>query len=257
KFTFSESDQLILDKPADQRTDEENARVRSLLSQISNASEEIDVRVFQRVEKSAPEKMTEARDLLNQLLLTRQQLFTIDRDQGTSNYVYWSFRNDAESQDQTIAAHQKLFDATELQRKSLFDDEYQLENGEKKILRRGAISEYIDAFAAWAKVLDDFGRLREGDLADTLVDKMVQFEDILKISGTRWPMDFPLQEVIDERAKNGLEDELPTTEELEEERSAREESSSSGEAPPAANPGDQPQPADAKPEDAGEGGGQG
>ncbi|MFO0035477.1 MAG: hypothetical protein ACK55S_09735, partial [Planctomycetota bacterium] len=257
KFTFSESDQLILDKPADQRTDEENARVRSLLSQISNASEEIDVRVFQRVEKSAPEKMTEARDLLNQLLLTRQQLFTIDRDQGTSNYVYWSFRNNAESQDQTIAAHQKLFDATELQRKSLFDDEYQLENGEKKILRRGAISEYIDAFAAWAKVLDDFGRLREGDLADTLVDKMVQFEDILKISGTRWPMDFPLQEVIDERAKNGLEDELPTTEELEEERSAREESSSSGEAPPAANPGDQPQPADAKPEDAGEGGGQG
>jgi hypothetical protein len=227
KFTFSESDQLILDKPSDQRTDEENARARSLLAQISNASEEIDVRIFQRVEKTAPEKMTEARDLLNQLLLTRQQLFTIDRDQGTSNFVYWAFRNEAESQDQTIAAHQKLFDATELQRKSLFDDEYQLENGEKKILRRGAITVYLDAFAAWSKVFDDFGRLREGDLADTLVDKMVQFEDILKIAGTRWPMDFPLQTVIDERAKNGLEDDLPTTEELEEERSAREESSSS------------------------------
>jgi hypothetical protein len=227
KFTFSESDQLILDKPSDQRTDEENARARSLLSQISNASEEIDVRIFQRVEKTAPEKMTDARDLLNQLLLTRQQLFTIDRDQGTSNFVYWAFRNEAESQDQTIAAHQKLFDATELQRKSLFDDEYQLENGEKKILRRGAITVYLDAFAAWSKVFDDFGRLREGDLADTLVDKMVQFEDILKIAGTRWPMDFPLQTVIDERAKNGLEDDLPTTEELEEERSAREESSSS------------------------------
>lgn len=236
-FTLTDSDKAILDKPADQRTDEENARARIVIGQISNTSEDIDFRIFQEVEKTAPDKITEARDLLKQVSDTRRELFAIDRDQGTSNYQYWSVRNDAESQDQTIVAHQKLFDSTELQRKSIFDDEYQLENGEKKILRRGAISVYLDAFSAWSKVLDDYPRLREGDLADTLVEKMVQLEDILKISGSRWPMNFPLQKTIDERAKAGLEDDLPTTEELEEERSAREESATTEQ--PSSNPGDQ------------------
>jgi hypothetical protein len=140
-------------------------------------------------------------------------------------------RNEAESTDEALDAHQKLFDANELRRKSIFDDEYMLQNGEKKILRRGAISVFNDSFAAWAKVIEKFPRLGEGDLASILIDEMTGFQDILKISGTPWPMNFPLQKLIDERTAQGEGEGLPTTEELEEERSAREEST----------PADQPQ----------------
>lgn len=227
RFNFTESDQAILNKPADQRTDEENARARSVQGMISNAVQEIDVQVFQQVPR---EQQVAARDLLNQILLARRELSSIDRDQGTSNYVYWQTRNEAESEDQTLLAHQQLFDASEQQRKSIFDDEYQLDTatGERKILRRGAITSYLQAFTEWARVMEKYPRLQEGELADTLVESMQQFQDILKISGTRWPMDFPLQSMIDLRSKNEQTDALPTTEELEEERSAREEAPDSG-----------------------------
>jgi hypothetical protein len=48
---------------------------------------------------------------------------------------------------------------------------------------------------------------------------------MLKISGSRWPDDFPLQPTIDLRAKMEGNDDLPTSEQLEEERSAREDTS--------------------------------
>ena len=93
------------------------------------------------------------------------------------------------------------------------------------ILRRGAISTFVDSFAAWAQVFVRHPELQEGDLADNLVDSLKQYRDILKITGFRWPDDFPMQATIDLRAKMAMEDDLPTTEQLEEERSAREDSS--------------------------------
>ncbi|MFM7563603.1 MAG: hypothetical protein ACKO81_11270 [Planctomycetota bacterium] len=250
QYRLDDADKALLDKPAEQRTDEENVRARLLLQQISNSSEEVDVLVFQRIEKTAPEKLTEARDLLNQVITARKQLLAIDRNQGTANYAYWVVRNEAESTDEALDAHQKLFDANELRRKSIFDDEYMLQNGEKKILRRGAISVFNDSFAAWAKVIEKFPRLGEGDLASILLGEMAGYQDILKISGTPWPMNFPLQKLIDERSAQGEGEGLPTTEELEEERSAREEST----------PTEQPQtgndsPAEPKSENSESGGG--
>jgi hypothetical protein len=232
EYRLEDSDKALLEKPAEQRTDEENVRARTLLQQISNSSESVDVLVFQQVEKANPAKLTEARDLLNQVISARQELQSIDRNQGTANFAYWVVRNEAESTDEAIDAHQKLFDANELYRKSLFDDEYILQNGEKKILRRGAISVFMDSFSAWAKVLEKYPRLNEGDLSGILIDEMSRFQDILKVSSATWPMSFPLQKLIDEQSKQGEAEGLPTTEELEEQRSAREESTSA-EQPPA------------------------
>jgi hypothetical protein len=243
EYRLEDADKALLEKPAEQRTDEENVRARTLLQQISNTNDSVDILVFQQVEKINPAKMTEARDLLNQVISARQELLAIDRNQGTANFAYWVVRNEAESTDEAIDAHQKLFDANELYRKSLFDDEYILQNGEKKVLRRGAISVFMDSFSAWARVLEKYPRLTEGDLAGILIDEMSGFYDILKVSSATWPMNFPLQKLIDERSVQGEGEGLPTTEELEEERSAREESTpaeqpaASGEAPAQPNTG--------------------
>ena len=232
EYRLEEADKALLEKPSDQRTDEENVRARTLLQQISNTNDSVDILVFQQVEKVNPTKLTEARDLLNQVISARKELLAIDRNQGTANFAYWVVRNEAEATDEAIDAHQKLFDANELYRKSLFDDEYILQNGEKKILRRGAISVFTDSFTAWANVLEKYPRLTEGDLAGILIDEMSGFYDILKVSSADWPMNFPLQKLIDDRSKQGEGEGLPTTEELEEQRSAREESKPA-EQPPA------------------------
>jgi hypothetical protein len=224
EFRLEEADKALLEKPSDQRTDEENVRARELLQQISNSNDSVDILVFQKIEKVNPTKLTEARDLLNQVMSARQELLAIDRNQGTANFAYWVVRNEAESTDEAIDAHQKMFDANALFRKSLFDDEYILQDGEKKILRRGAISVFTDSFTAWANVLEKYPRLNEGDLAGILIDEMKRLQDILKVSGALWPMNFPLQKLIDERSMQGEGEGLPTTEELEEQRSAREES---------------------------------
>lgn len=240
KYPLEAEDQVILDKPIDQRTDEENVRARELMAQISNASEEIDIRIYQGVEKTAPDKLIQARDLLSQIREARQQMLAIDRNQGTANFSYWVVRNEAEATDGAIDAHQKMFDATELQRKSIFDDEYLMDNGEKKTLRRGAISAFIDSFGAWAKVLQKYERLQDGDLTETLIDDLENFEDILKISGTPWPQELPLQFLIDLRSKQGQEDNLPTTEELEELRSAKEENAPAIDQPASETPAPDP-----------------
>jgi hypothetical protein len=240
EYRLEDADRAILEKPVDQRTDEENVRTRTLLQQISNASEEIDVLVFQRVEKINPAKLTEARDLLNEVLSAKEALLAIDRNQGTANFAYWVVRNEAESTDEAIDAHQKLFDANELYRKSIFDNEYIVQNGEKKVLRRGAVSVFNDSFEAWSRVLDKFPRLNEGDLAGILLDEMKTFQGILKVSGESWPMNFSLQKLIDIRRQQGEGQGLPTTEELEEERSAREESTTAEQQPSGNTPAAEP-----------------
>ena len=248
EYRLEDADKALLEKPADQRTDEENVRTRTLLQQISNSSEEVDILVFQRVEKTNPTKLTEARDLLNEVMSAKEALLAIDRNQGTANFAYWVVRNEAESTDEAIDAHQKLFDANELYRKSIFDDEYILQDGEKKVLRRGAISAFNDSFEAWSKVLEKFPRLKEGDLAGILLDEMKTFQDILKVSGVLWPINFSLQKLIDSRRQQGEGQGLPTTEELEEERSAREESTTSEQPPIGSLPAAEPQSGNTEPE---------
>ena len=53
---------------------------------------------------------------------------------------------------------------------------------------------------------------------------MLELKDMLDITNSEWPDEFPMQEFIDYRSAQGERDNLPTTEELEEERSGREAS---------------------------------
>ena len=66
--------------------------------------------------------------------------------------------------------------------------------------------------------------LRTGIFADDLVDSMIELKDMLDITNREWPADFPMQDFIDYRSAQGERDPLPTSEELEEERSGREAS---------------------------------
>jgi hypothetical protein len=77
----------------------------------------------------------------------------------------------------------------------------------------------LDAYGQWADIIDGQPDLREGMLADKLVESMKELEDMLDVTNSEWPDDFPMQEFIDYRSSIGEPDSLPTTDDLEERNS--------------------------------------
>ena len=63
--------------------------------------------------------------------------------------------------------------------------------------------------------------MRTGVFADELAESMTELKDMLEITNREWPEDFSMQDFIDYRDSQHERDNLPTTEELEEERSGR------------------------------------
>ena len=110
----------------------------------------------------------------------------------------------------TIAARQSLFDAREMWRKSIYDDEYDFDykTKTKSITNQGAISLYLTAFSKWSEVLDDYPELKDGAFADQLIDAVKEYQDMLNVTNREWPDDFPLQSFVDYRAVNGFADDL-------------------------------------------------
>jgi hypothetical protein len=82
------------------------------------------------------------------------------------------------------------------------------------VIADGAIQEYDRAFQKWAEVMEKYPRLKQGPLVEDLIDSMREYYVMLRIAGIEWPLDFPLQYIIERRAKEDLRDGLPTVEEL-------------------------------------------
>ena len=110
-----------------------------------------------------------------------------------------------------------------MRRRSIYDDEYEVDyvTKEKSNIRKGAISLYQEAFAAWSEVLEEYPEWQKGPLSDDMVEERQHYRQMMEASNTLWPDDFPLQWLIDLREGRGEMDQLPTTEELEEFNSGR------------------------------------
>lgn len=219
---LTDEQKALLKLDADVRTDEQNQLVRNIKSFLN----ELDGNIDATIAMEAPEenKMKADRAVL-EIAKKLDQISTVDKNASTINYKYWRSRNKAEATDLTISARQAFFDAQQMWRQSMYDDEFDFDYKTKTrtVTKQGAITLYLLAFSRWAEVLENYPLLRDGAFADELVDHIKEYEEMLNVTNRDWPDDFPLQVFVDYRSTHGYaDDKLPTTEQLEELRSGRE-----------------------------------
>ncbi len=203
-------EQAAMDLETDRRSDMQEIVARKASRRISREMQKIDILVSQKISQ---ENLLQARRVSEEISRLMAELRTIDKYQGTVNYRHWRIRTTAEMSDEAIRARQLLYDAQELARRSVFDDEYEInqETGEKKITQEGAISTYEAAFKMFNEVMLEYPSLMDGEMANKLTDSMYLYQDMLELTGLDWPNDFPMQDFVDHQsAKKPLG--LPSTE---------------------------------------------
>ena len=223
ELNLTEDEQALLDMPADQRDDQSELAAQTLMRAINTHDRDFDLKIAMEATEA---NQLEAKRIAGEIRQAIQQIEAAMRDGTTVNYTFWKDRNKAESEDAAVRARQAIFRAQAMQRRSIYDDEYELDykTGEKKVTLQGATSLYVEGFAKWKELLDEYpSLLLDGPLSDDLADYMHQYQELLKISGLEWPDDFPLQGLVDARFEDREPDELPTSEDLAERRSARGE----------------------------------
>jgi len=219
---LTESQKAIMAKDPAERNDEENALARGISRFLNDSAKGLDLTIAREAKE---EDRTQADRAALEIQRLLEQIRTSDKSASTINYRYWKARNRSESTQMTIAARQSLFDAREMWRKSIYDDEYDFDykTKTKSITNQGAISLYLTAFSKWSEVLDDYPELKDGAFADQLIDAVKEYQDMLNVTNREWPDEFPLQSFVDYRAVNGYADDLiPTTDDIEERRSGRQ-----------------------------------
>ena len=201
----------LMELPIEELTDAEKSQRFNLLSAINDAGRQFDKLIAQRAKEEDKMEAVRLADKIIELINKRRAL---SQDGGTINYSFWKSRNAAEATDAMIRARQAMYDASEMKRKSIFEDEYVVdyESGEKTITRRGAAKLYEEAFEKWNDVLQNHKDLVDSPVFLDLVESMQEYRQLRLYSGGEvWPEDFPLQWAIDERAGSGQPDGLPTT----------------------------------------------
>ena len=219
---LTESQKAVMAKDPAERNDEENALARGISRFLNDSAKGLDLTIAREAKE---EDRTQADRAALEIQRLLEQIRTSDKSASTINYRYWKARNRSESTQMTIAARQSLFDAREMWRKSIYDDEYDFDykTKTKSITNQGAISLYLTAFSKWSEVLDDYPELKDGAFADQLIDAVKEYQDMLNVTNREWPDEFPLQSFVDYRAVNGYADDLiPTTDDIEERRSGRQ-----------------------------------
>ena len=217
---ISESDMALMELSSDELNDQQSRVVNRLEGQLDGLKFELDPQLLL---ETRDEDRFEAKKFLDEIRLLRRKMRTIGTSTNTVNYAYWRERTQSESENETLDAHRALYDADEMWRQSIYDDEYDFDYKTKKktITKRGAITLYEDAFEKWNNVLNKYPELKEGVFVRDLMERGQAYWEMLEITKREWPDDFPLQQLIDERAASGDRDELPTTEMIEAFKSAR------------------------------------
>jgi hypothetical protein len=220
--TLTPREKMLLDLPADQRTDEQERQVNRLVEQLQDSDQYIDAKIARKAQ--GDDQMVAVR-LSDKILELVQLEKTESKDSRNVNYDFWRSRNEAEAKDLTISARQALYDARRMRRASIYDDEFDVDyvTKERTSTKKGALSLYLDAFGQWSEVFRLYPNLQDSPLSDDIAEEMHQYQTMLGFSNQQWPDNFPLQWLIDVREKNGEPDTLPTSEELEELRTGREQ----------------------------------
>ena len=206
---------MLIDLSADQRSNDDQQRLRFLSGMLKHEIRSLDQRI---AAEAAKENLVAATEIAGNIARKEKELRTINRDNQTVNYAYWDARTSTESENSTVVAQQALYDAQRQWKQSVYEDEFDFDYRTKKktITRKGAITLYEEAFEFWQPIMTANPRLYDGQLGDRLIDHVKEYQKMLEFTNREWPKDFAMQETIDARAKIGERDELPTTAELEE-----------------------------------------
>jgi hypothetical protein len=217
QLQLTPADQQLLDTPVDQLDDQSLMQRRALEIRLGQASRRLNFDVSQQAPAADRRRAEELASEINQRLTV---LARGDRDRDVVQYGNWKDQTLVESTDEALRARQMEYDASELKRRSIFD-QYEMVDpltGERRI-EPGALETYEKSFAVWAEILDQHPRLRQGPLGDDLMDAVRDYYGLRVAAGKEeFTTDMPLQAVVDFRAAHGESDELPTTEAVEEYR---------------------------------------
>ena len=200
KVDFSEDEIAALDVPDDLRDDAQQALAKGASFRMNEEMAKVDKAILEKVAKK---DRFQARKIVDEISGLLADMRTIDKYQGTINYRYWRIRTLAENDETAILARQLMDDAQELQRQSIFDDEYIVdpETGEKKITRKGALSTYMASYEEFAVLLERYPHMRDGELASEIIESLEVFQEMRKIGGLDWPDNFCLQDLVDEQVE--------------------------------------------------------
>jgi hypothetical protein len=208
--------------PFEERTDEQREKAREVDLALNQAFADIDYQVAREVKEGDSFR---AQQIVREIEEQKVRQFVIQKDSGTINYAFWKWRTKAESSDIGILAKEALFEAEQARQKAIYDDEFDRDyvTKEVKVVRQGALSLYWDCFEKFKLVFDENPDLRDGVYGDEVVEEIVKYRNILKLTGREWPDNFPLQDFIDFRAEKGERDNLPTSIDLSELRTSDEQ----------------------------------
>lgn len=221
-----EEDIMLMKLDPSERTEEQNQQVHSMVQDLSKLDRDLDNKIALEVPEGDRKEANRIAFEISSLLL---EISTSARDSEIVNYSYWRERTEAEAKDLTAEARRSLYDAKQMWRQSIYDDEYDFDykTKTKTITNRGAITLYLEAFEKWDEVFKAYPLLKDGLLANQITESIQEFQKMLDLTSREWPEDFPLQDFVDFRFASGeIYDKLPTTEDLEELRSGREDLSS-------------------------------
>ena len=174
---MASEDQELWDKPAEKRTPEEIMVYESILqAMVKPSNDDIAARVPR-------EKLSEAREIADQLQRLEQEIDMTSRYRGTVNFDYWRARCNAEQTEEALLARELVHDAEIL-------------NEGKKSLN-DARKKYEQAWDNWAIVYEKHPQLFDSIEAQELVVAVEHYSNLLGSLDVKFPADFKLKKLLD------------------------------------------------------------
>ncbi len=195
----------VLKMSLDELSDEQRQIVREAEAILFDQNKRLE---FEIAEQATRKDEDRAKNLANDIYSIMGRMRSSDRDRSVINYNHWKYRTMAERDGTAVSARQALFDASELTRKSILDnyDEVNPVTNERQS-NLGAIQEYENSFTLWAEVLEKYPSLKDGPLAENIIDELLDYESIRQTAGlVPYIRNHPLQDFIDFRISLGKND---------------------------------------------------
>ncbi|MGI8982598.1 MAG: hypothetical protein ACR2FY_25480 [Pirellulaceae bacterium] len=167
----------LWDKPVEKRTPEEVMVAGSILqSMVKPSNDEVAARVPR-------EKLSQARDIADQLQRLEKELDMTNRYRGTVNFDYWRARCNAEQTEEALLARKLVHDA-----EALFEGNKSLNDARKN---------YEQAWDNWAIVYEKHPQLFDSIEAQELVEAVEHYSNLLGSLDVKFPADFKLKKLLD------------------------------------------------------------
>ena len=226
-------ERLVLETPANQRTDQQASQVYELQQRVNVTPDEIANRAPTANRREAKRVAREHVDALE--MATR-----IDRYRSIVNYVYWKTRCEVEQSAEALAARQYISDAEKAYSEGILEAGTTGQDGAKEL--------YEKAWKEWAKVYEKYPSMMDDVDTGNVVDSIENYVRVLtQLEYSGLPADFPLRKMLEvnQRAA-GLPPPMaaPTEEKPAEEKPGQEKPA---ETPSSEEPKAEDKPADTKP----------